>query len=237
LAVRSNGGLWTDGLVIRRQIRKIKLVEKLHHAIEKAGFEPRTIPDNIWVPAIQEALLQDDKTIQDIWANLLANSADPRRGSPVYPSFVLMAKELTAREAKFLNKLSDQSKSPNLYKTHVESIFTEDELMKAYSDAGLTRFPKSDGSEQAPRLSPLKIIEIERKGYPMKDYIEFAFALALLIRLGLLRLLVETEPLDVTSITHERGVDPLRRLDISTSTQYIFTELAVQFVNACRAPA
>jgi hypothetical protein len=47
---------------------------------------------------LQEASLQDGDEIHDIFANLLANAADPRQGNPVYPSFALMVKEVTASQ-------------------------------------------------------------------------------------------------------------------------------------------
>src|SRR5579862_7900121 len=101
-AVEQIGGTWRDQLAFRRQIRQIKLFKKLQAAINEAGFEPQQIPDNIWIPALQEASLQDDETIQEKWANLLANAADPRRGKLIVTSFSSILKELTGREARFL---------------------------------------------------------------------------------------------------------------------------------------
>src|SRR5580658_7572781 len=101
-AAEQIGGMWNDGLAARRQIRRISLYKKVAAAIEEAGFDPRQIPDNIWYPALQEASLLDDEVLQETWANLLANAADPRQANAVYPSFIIMAKELTAREAKLL---------------------------------------------------------------------------------------------------------------------------------------
>src|ERR1022692_5214441 len=74
------GGMWTDGLAARRTIRGIKLMKKVQRVIDEAGFEPKTIPDKIWVPLLQEAALEDDDELQKLWANLFANAADPRSG-------------------------------------------------------------------------------------------------------------------------------------------------------------
>jgi len=101
--VEAIGGMWTDGLVARRKIRQIKLFQKVQRAIEEAGFDPQPIPDKVWVPAIQEALLEDDDGLQDIWANLLANAADARTGVP--PSFPKILSDMSPKEARFLNTL------------------------------------------------------------------------------------------------------------------------------------
>jgi hypothetical protein len=104
-AVDQVGGGWEDRVRVRREIRKLKLMKKLDHAIAEAGYEPRPIPDSIWIPAVQEALLQDDDALQEKWAFLLANAADPRQDNSVSPAFAVILKELTGREAKFLDAL------------------------------------------------------------------------------------------------------------------------------------
>jgi hypothetical protein len=101
-SVEEIGGTWKDRFAVRRQIRRIKLFQKLQAAIDEAGYQPIGIPDNIWAPAIQEASLQDDDSIQEKWANLLANAADPRAGNEVLPSFVAILKELTPAHATLL---------------------------------------------------------------------------------------------------------------------------------------
>ena|ERR1700733_1972362 len=99
---RGNRWGWKDRLAFCRQIRQIKLLQKLRAAIDEAGFEPRAIPDNIWVPAIQSASIQDDETIQDMRARLLADAANV--GEDVFHStFVGLLNQLTPTETRFLN--------------------------------------------------------------------------------------------------------------------------------------
>lgn len=102
--VEQIGGMWNDRLAVRRQIRRFSLLGKLQSAIDKAGFDPQKIPDNIWIPAVQEASLQDDETIQEKWANLLANAADPR-AEAIPPSFPKILSEMSSREARYLDHL------------------------------------------------------------------------------------------------------------------------------------
>jgi hypothetical protein len=103
------GGMWTDGLAARRQIRGIKLMQKVRRAIDEAGFEPKTIPDKIWVPLLQEAVLEDDDELQTLWANLIANAADPRSGVVFRESLGNALRQLTSADVRFLDQLYDLS--------------------------------------------------------------------------------------------------------------------------------
>jgi hypothetical protein len=85
-AVDQIGGGWEDALSTRRRIRQIGLFKKLQKAFEEAGITPRQISDNISVPALLNASLVDDETMQTKWANLLANAADPREIKEVMAS-------------------------------------------------------------------------------------------------------------------------------------------------------
>src|SRR5258708_588313 len=82
------GGMLDDELAARRTIRRIKLLQRVQNVIDDTGIDPRQIPDDVWVPALQAATLQDSEFLRAQWANLLATAADPRRPKSVPPSFV-----------------------------------------------------------------------------------------------------------------------------------------------------
>jgi hypothetical protein len=54
---------------------KLKLRKKVEKVVDEAGFNPCTVRDSVAVPLLQAALLEDEETLQDKWANLLANAA------------------------------------------------------------------------------------------------------------------------------------------------------------------
>ncbi len=99
------GGIVADSLAFRRQMRAVKFFTKIQAAINEAGFDPRRIRDNIGIPVLQEALLQDDDTLQEKYAYLIANAADSRYPGKVQPSFIHILKELTPTAAVFLDAL------------------------------------------------------------------------------------------------------------------------------------
>jgi hypothetical protein len=215
-----------DSVRVWRAKRQYRLFEKMNGFIADAGFEPKPIALKTLLPALDYASVEDDEELHTAWAALLANAADPRNAGGYWPSFPAILKEITPREAKFLNALDSESSSPHFYLSSTEPIFTEDELKDAYSQAGLSR---------RPRISAMNMGEMQEGGEDLQaDFKDFAIVMAIVIRLGLLRLLIEAEPLDVSSISHGRPGP--RKLDIGVSMEYIFTELARQFIRACQPP-
>ena len=93
------GGLVADRINARRHANLIKITVAAKHKLDAAGVSPKEVPLKIIHPMIEAASLEENPDLQTIWANLLANAADPRQEHPVHPSFILMAKELTPRES------------------------------------------------------------------------------------------------------------------------------------------
>jgi hypothetical protein len=129
------GGMWQDRLAIRRRIRQLSLLKKLKAAIEEAGFEPRQIADNIWIPAIEAVSVEHDESIQDMWANLLANAADSETRAPVRPMYVTILKDLTSREARLLNALALDGWSGPISLSHATKVAADCGLIDQDKDA------------------------------------------------------------------------------------------------------
>lgn len=56
-------------------------------------------------PALEAASLEEDFDLQEVWAHLLANAADPRAAAPrVIPAYAAILGELTSPDFKFLNQ-------------------------------------------------------------------------------------------------------------------------------------
>jgi hypothetical protein len=69
------------------------------------------VPLKIVHPLLEAASLEDTPDLQDIWASMMVNAADPSDSSPVNASFPLILKELSSRHVKFLAALfADSSK-------------------------------------------------------------------------------------------------------------------------------
>jgi Abortive infection alpha len=87
---------------IRNATRIFQRVKKM---LLDAGIEPQPIASRLFLPAFEAASIEDNETLQEKWAALLANASDGNGNVPIFPSFVEILKELTPEEAKFLAHL------------------------------------------------------------------------------------------------------------------------------------
>jgi hypothetical protein len=94
-----------DALRQRFQPRLDKIAGKAEEMIASAAIEPSPIPDAIGYPLLQSAALEDDPTLQEKWAALLANAADPANRDWIRPLFVDILKQISPLEVKLLDGL------------------------------------------------------------------------------------------------------------------------------------
>jgi hypothetical protein len=233
--VEQYGGMWTDGLIVRRKIRQIKLMGKLQQAIDAAGFEPCAIPDNIWAPAVQAALLEDDETLQDAWAALLANAADPRAINRVAPSFAAILKELSPKDAKLIHELyKGRIKDADHATTNGKGTgFPYDYFLAAYNAAELGQFS---------RLRAITYGDMKAHGETIKaDLRNAESAKDVLIRCGLLQNVTAIKPVKINARTSQipsgTKTEVPAALNIEHETNLKFTQLGLDFVRACQPPS
>ncbi|HVB39498.1 MAG TPA: Abi-alpha family protein [Terriglobales bacterium] len=100
--------------------------------IDAAGFVPRAVPLSVVVPLLEAGSLAEEPGLQGLWANLLANAADPRQLAGVLPSFPVILEELTASQARFLDeiysgdlKLEIGKAFDLLYQSTLEAVYAE----------------------------------------------------------------------------------------------------------------
>lgn len=92
------------GGLVHRRVENVEAVgNKAHLILLNIGEYPQEGPLDIIQPILEGASLQENPSMQDVWANLLANATDPRKQNPVSASFPRVLQELGSREAKFLN--------------------------------------------------------------------------------------------------------------------------------------
>jgi hypothetical protein len=105
------------------------------------GEKPGVVPLPILLPALEAASLHDEPDIQERWANLLANAADPRQFNPVSASFVRVLQDLGHREVKFLDALyADAARGRPLREVSLpeDAPYSIDALREIYWNIGLS---------------------------------------------------------------------------------------------------
>jgi hypothetical protein len=231
------GGAWQDKLAIRRQVRRISLFKHLKKKIEDAGIDPRAIPDAVWIPAVQQASLEDNESLQEIWANLLANAADPSEERPVLASFHDVLKNLTSKDAAFLTAVYNWAEgiankpTPGTYPIP-EVAMKRDDLLTAFAQAGLSRKPKLTG------------ITVREWNDHKQDYeadmADFRFTLGVAIRHGILD--EKSVPAPIPPGLIEKNIASQVKMGVATAVpvgvmvSYLFTEFGSAFVRACQPP-
>ncbi len=228
------GGLFADLINERRHANLIKITGRSQERLSNAGVSAKEVPLSIIHPALQAASLEEEPDLQEIWANLLANAADPRETTPLSPSFPAILKELSAREVRLLDTLFQEASDEVKRSRRPDPArvgFTEAQLKSALSKAGLSRFrmPQLPISDAA---TAEKLLE-ERDA----DERELSICMDALRRQELLVQNVGMKEKKENIKGTTRGISyTLPNNTYSLTRTHSFTRLGIAFVNACRPP-
>lgn len=97
-------GLAHDRLRFFRWKNTVKLQERAEKILKDRGVgNTRQIPPKLALPLLEEASMEDNDSLQDLWARLLANSMDPSRAVTLQRSYISVLSELLPLEAMILN--------------------------------------------------------------------------------------------------------------------------------------
>lgn len=99
--------MWRDKIRVYRYGRQLKLLEKAERMAQEAGFVPQAVPPKILFPLLEEASFEENETLHDMWASLLANSAAPQT-TKMQPGFIATLRQMDVDEASLLNWMFGQ---------------------------------------------------------------------------------------------------------------------------------
>lgn len=124
---------------IKRQVRFWK---KTQEYLAEAGVEPLSVPPKILLPIIQNASIEDDDSLQDRWAALLANAANPNQNPPIMATYADILRRLSPKSAAFLDVLFDEYLAkikrlgrPERWSTkYTDEIYSEAVLYELYTE-------------------------------------------------------------------------------------------------------
>jgi Abortive infection alpha len=229
---RALGGLLGDKVNKKRHANLIKIVVDAKRKLAEAGVSPKEVPLKIIHPMLETASLEENEDLQDVWANLVANAADPRKPGVVGTSFAVMLKELGIREVRFLDKLYGNSvgilevrHTRSLIRTVQDIRYTWFELLKIYFMAGLTR--SSEWEEITARDLSMPYFSKNKQDLDT-DMSDFEFTLGILRRQNIL----QEDPF----IPAQQLPFLFDRADFPIMRHYVFSEVGLRLINACRPP-
>lgn len=108
------GGTFSDWTKYYRYKNLLKLQEKVDSLHSQRGIQGNTVqimPRHA-IPLLQGASEEDDESLQNMWANLIANSTDPVKRLKLKKVFIDILKSLEPLDARVLTHLSAHSIVP-----------------------------------------------------------------------------------------------------------------------------
>jgi hypothetical protein len=104
-------GMLCDHLRVVRFERRVRLAERVRQFLAERGMAgpTRTIPLKIGLPLLDNATLEEDNELQDVWATLLVNGGDADSGIEMRRAFVSVLAEMTALDVQNLAAIQQAS--------------------------------------------------------------------------------------------------------------------------------
>lgn len=212
------GNMFGDKARVYRVKNFINTTQKTERLLREAGLSPNAVPPRLFLPIMEASSIEDNETIQDMWAGLLATASQDT--DAVSPSFVETLKQLTPKEARYLQRLHDDA-----LKEKRQRHSDDDGWKKA-----LERHPELAARDKTVANYPLPrsaFPPVQRKSQmsPSPDTYE---------RLGLIQRRYE-----VSSSSGDASADVVYTptYEAELFHKFVFTEYAAKFMQACQGPS
>ena len=101
------GGAFSDWAHVFRYEQAYKLATRVKSMHQQRGIEGKTIPiaPRLAIPLLQQATLEDDGLILDMWAGLISNATDPNRKTEARRSYCGLLSSLEPLDALALREI------------------------------------------------------------------------------------------------------------------------------------
>jgi hypothetical protein len=106
-AAEEIGLTFRDSVQVWRLRRQVRLFERVKKLCDDAGIRPQAVKLSFLFDVVDNGSLEEDDTLQDMWASLLANAADPERESLASSAFPEVLRQISKAEAGFLYALDN----------------------------------------------------------------------------------------------------------------------------------
>ncbi|HKF50082.1 MAG TPA: Abi-alpha family protein [Terracidiphilus sp.] len=209
---------------IMKPIRAKNLVNTLRRTqriLHEAGLPANAVPTRLLFPIADASSIENDETLQEMWAGLLATAS--QQTDSVSPSFIETLKQLTPDDARHLELICQESVK------HFNSI----DRTKYFLNRGAKMDRIFDGMLLAPwsfgAASVKKPMEFNVPPTVYPDTYE---------RLGLVRRTIEVKSsFDRRELSWANDPEQIHQeVDSEVDGWYEFTEYCIRFLDACHGP-
>ncbi len=102
--IRDAVGIIGDKLKFMRWERQVRLADRVEEILNERGVkETKAVPPKFALPIFENASLEDNDELQDLWAKLLANSMDPNFTEEIRYTYLEIIKSLTPLDVRILH--------------------------------------------------------------------------------------------------------------------------------------
>lgn len=124
------GGILEDEAKLYRYKNLLCIADKVEAIHAKRKIEDKTIPIHLRtaIPMLESSALEDEETLQDVWARLIANSTDPNFKTAIHPGYIEIIKQMSPDEAIILNSFLKIKQYPILLLNHVSKKYEDSQL-------------------------------------------------------------------------------------------------------------
>jgi hypothetical protein len=138
-------------------------VQKTERLLRDAGLPANAVPPRLFLPIMEGCSVEDNETLQDMWAGLLASAS--QGADAVSPSFVETLKHLTPDEARDFQGIYEGKSRPAWRTTMPGPIYPFEVTSETFERLGLVRrqfhlrnipaaveFGEPDGPDRDPEI-------------------------------------------------------------------------------------
>ena len=199
---------------IFRSENLIKILGKTHRKLREADQPVNVVPLRLLIPFVETCSVEDNETLQEMWAGLLATAS--QETDSMSPSFIETLKQLTPDEAKLLQRCWTDNIRPALAKLRREAAELEFKVREMMRQKGL------------PDRTESLMTGVRRRVATEIQQVDFGDHSDTLERLGLIR-----RNFGVQVKTTRGGGDEITDVESEIGHRFVYTEYAVRFLEAC----
>lgn len=111
----------------------IKITMRLQRKLREAGLPASTVPPRLLLPIIENCSVEDNETLQEMWAGLLATAS--QETDSMSPSFIETLKQLTPDEARQLEYLAAETAKSSMTEALPSRAAVPDSLYQNRDDS------------------------------------------------------------------------------------------------------
>ena len=106
-SVDETGYLLADRIRLRRLRNQVRILQRSEELLDSAGLTARPVPLQTLVPLIEKASLEEDPSLQEMWAQLLARAATSDARAGLQRLCVHVLSSISPAEAKVLESVHE----------------------------------------------------------------------------------------------------------------------------------